>query len=442
MIYKFLNDTEELEAYITGGAGTGKTTTLIEIVEKLIKDKVNFLVCAYTHKAKDVLISKLPVLKDEYIVTLHSFLKKRPTINSKATDVSRLLTSKQYGEPETLQLLIVDEFSFIGERDYSSIGELQNYDLVTYKCAKCSNDVEELAECSKCHSTEQVVHTDTRLKVLYVGDPNQLNPVNDVQAIQAGGEYHTHLDIIHRVENEDLLPILNELVELVESCSSEVIAPMNYCNDSVVFVPDLVDAYKESDTRDNLLLAFTNAMVQGMNASIVGRQFPIEGDTIYNYSMKKKYVVQGEVAHKDVTSLLIPREPGFITTQTKYNPIKQLGKIKDIKYYQTDEGIIPCFFGSNRAKILKGNIGKALTAKNKAGKDSRREYATYKTVEDYVSVCDFPYATTIHKAQGSQADEVYLHIGDLLSKCPMVLDINRLLYVAVSRAKKRVYFTL
>lgn len=72
-ILKFVQDTNELEAFLTGPAGTGKTTKLKYICEQLLQTDINFLVVAYTHKAKQVLQSKLP--SGTPISTLHSFLK-------------------------------------------------------------------------------------------------------------------------------------------------------------------------------------------------------------------------------------------------------------------------------------------------------------------------------------------------------------------------------
>jgi hypothetical protein len=50
---------------------------------------------------------------------------------------------------------------------------------------------------------------------------------------------------------------------------------------------------------------------------------------------------------------------------------------------------------------------------------------------------DYHYAMTVHKAQGSQWDNVYINLS-LLIKSP---EKNQLLYTAVSRAKKRLIFT-
>ena len=51
----------------------------------------------------------------------------------------------------------------------------------------------------------------------------------------------------------------------------------------------------------------------------------------------------------------------------------------------------------------------------------------------------FPYASTIHKAQGSTFDEVLIDLGSF-RVCDDPDVAARLLYVAISRAKHRVSF--
>ena len=76
MFIEYLNS-EDTDMFITGQAGTGKTTKLAELVSYCIEQRLSYVVCAYTHKACSVLNNKIP---DADIKTLHSFLRKRPTI--------------------------------------------------------------------------------------------------------------------------------------------------------------------------------------------------------------------------------------------------------------------------------------------------------------------------------------------------------------------------
>ena len=80
---QFLADEQAWDMYITGAAGTGKTTSLAEGVQYCIDQEIPYVVCAYTHKACGILRDKLP--QGAIVRTLHSFLGKRPCINTNAT---------------------------------------------------------------------------------------------------------------------------------------------------------------------------------------------------------------------------------------------------------------------------------------------------------------------------------------------------------------------
>ena len=119
---KFMDDLEAFDMFITGQAGTGKTTLLAQLVQQLLDSEIPTVVCAYTHKAKAILESKLPA--DADVRTLHSFLRKRPSINEEAKSIAKLQKTSQFGKPEPAKVLIVDEFSMVSEADAMSIGEL------------------------------------------------------------------------------------------------------------------------------------------------------------------------------------------------------------------------------------------------------------------------------------------------------------------------------
>ena len=83
MFKQFLDDSQAWDMYVSGAAGKGKTTSLAEYVQHCIDNDIPYIVCAYTHKACGILRSKLP--PEAAVCTLHSFLGKRPVINTNAT---------------------------------------------------------------------------------------------------------------------------------------------------------------------------------------------------------------------------------------------------------------------------------------------------------------------------------------------------------------------
>lgn len=412
-IDNFLNS-NDLEAFITGPAGSGKTTILDEITKHLVQKQVHFLVTAFTHKAKQVLQSKLSAVADSEICTLHSWLKKRPTINQYAKHINAIMRSRQYGKPAFLTLLIVDEFSFVGEEDYFSIGELQDelqlMDYPEFKEGKLKP-----------------------LKVLYVGDLNQLSPVKGVSAIQPQEPHWMKLTKVHRTDNDLIIPLSN-LVNIIEGRQKQYYLEITEHFKRKV---DIVKAYKESKEVDKIILAYTNKRVQAINAAIKGRNEPIPGDMIYDSTNKCFYKIKS--IHKRVDSIWTIN--GIINRQSDFNPLKVLDKFKEVKYYEMEEGVtIAAVFGSYNNKVLRNALATDLVNANKSGNisEAHKAYKLYKNINDYTSNIDFEYAITIHKSQGSEFNEVYVDSQDL-NACINIKEKLKLLYVAISRAKKYVF---
>lgn len=393
MIREFLTS-DEPEAFVTGPAGSGKTTALKATVEILNELNINYLVTAYTHKAKNVLESKLP--QGTPIKTLHSWLKKRPGINSKAKHIKNLMTSHQQGKPEHLQLLIVDEFSFINEEDYMSIGELQDeLALTTDECVGCGRVVLDGEEC-KCGCKETKEVAIPPIKVLYVGDLNQLSPVKGWSAVTPIGPFWTKLTVVHRNTSELMKP-LSKLVSMIEG----KIAPAYLkANKDFIRQVDIDEAYLADKEVDKIMLAYTNKAVEAHNIRIQGYSVPKLGDIVYLPTLRcDKVFTEVFDTIPDNVELLTPN--GLINKDTKYNPFKTLQQHSYIKYYLFDDStIVPGIFGSYQNKIVRDRIGAALVAKNKANQDSTKEFKEYKCINDYVSIMDFNHCMTIHKSQG------------------------------------------
>lgn len=404
LIKDFLLQDEELEAFMTGPAGSGKTTELGDIISYLNSVGVTYLVVAYTHQAKDVLVSKLP--EGTPVKTLHSWLKKRPGINEHAKHTKAIMISRQFGKPMPLQLLIVDEFSFVGEKDYFDIGALQ--------------DEIELPKGVK------------PLKVFYVGDLNQLSPIDGPPAVMPGGNFWLKLTKIHRTTNTLSKP-LSELVEMIEGDREMAyLEPTEHFNRKV----DIDKLYMDIDSGDKIMLAFTNEATQHHNALIQGHDEPLQNDVIYLSNMKKHKVLDTVMDHYEGEMMTIN---GKIDEDTKYNPVKYLNQLPYVKYFKFSDGtVVPGIFGSNTGKQITKKLGKKLVASNRKGSQDKKVFREYKTVNDYVEIMDFFHCLTIHKSQGTEFSHVFLDSEDL-KKCFIPLERLKLMYVALSRAKESVF---
>jgi len=407
-ILEFLNQKKTHEGFITGPGGSGKTEMLINICNILNEAKINYRVVAYTNKAVEVINKRVPTAPTS---TLHSWLTKRPGINSKAKHLKSLMISNQYGVPAPLQLLIVDEFSMVSEEDYADIGMLVDPDM----------------------------EGDIKLYTLYIGDLAQLPPIKSVCPVYPAGNFWLKLTKIWRSNKQLQEPLqkLRDMIDDIESGIPEAEA-IHYlhANESFIRNIDVVEAYKSFDSPNKVLLAYTNEAVQLHNAKLQGHDKVKAGDVIFDSTNKCSHIVKRILPNTPMLmELMYHTANGIIHKETKYNPLKTLMKLPFVQFIETENNInIPIIFGAYNNKIARENLGKILVNLNREGKDSSQAYKMYKCVNDYTSNVDFNHCITTHKTQGSEWDYVFIDSIDY-QKCKNTLEKLKLLYVGISRAK-------
>ena len=430
MLDAFLTQEKSWEMYITGKAGTGKTTALNEIVQHCIDNDISYMVCAYTHKACKVLEDKLP--PEANITTLHSYLRKRPGINEHAVHKGQVDINTRMGESVRPDIVIIDEFSMVGEDDYVDIIAMQD-----------PHDEDASGQ---------------PIKALYVGDPYQLPPVGDMQTIRPKQPYWIQLTHVYRTERDDLLSAMVNLTDMVDGANMEPLRS----SENLIRGQDLVKTYKASASTDKICLAWTNKAVQDLNRQIAGKLSPELGDSLWCPTLRHELVFKER--KKEVNLIVTPS--GNLPLNTKYKTLEFLHAISEVSFAEVyDETIdepvtIAYMFGHYRYKqVIQHLTDKAVEANN-AIKDkgienpadwSRQNYnhplaklrgqawRKLLAVREAVVCIDFPYAMTIHKSQGSTYEEVYLDSEDL-SQCG---NTNaklylKLFYVALSRASHKV----
>jgi len=433
MFSDFIADSEAWDMYITGAAGTGKTTSLAEYVQYCIDLGIPHIVCAYTHKACSILRSKLPA--EARVQTLHSFLKKRPTINGDAVHRKHLESNTQTGAPDAEpKVMFLDEYSMIGESDFASIREHQDPD---YEGAP-------------------------NLKVVWIGDSNQLPPVKDQPAIIPDGMYQMKLTKVYRqAADNPLMKPLRQLVSYIDGVAKP--APLE-ANAKFHRGCNLVDTYHNLATNDAVLLCYTNKAVEYYNRQIANSSEPYPGDCLFSPTTKQHYTFNAWVEHP----YQIDRAFGeVLCLNSKYKTLEWLQTMSNIRFASVyneegEEQIFATIFGHYQAKLTREEYSQEAVATNKA---IEQEFPQYKAsawsrmnpkhklararskawrnflaYDENVVVLDFPFAMTVHKSQGSTYDTVLVDTDDIALIAERDFNLYlKLLYVAISRASNEVY---
>lgn len=188
-LIKFVQDKTSNEILLVGYAGTGKTTLMAKFINELVENKIckRIVMAAPTHKAVNIAKSKLfPDTEKDY-----SELEK--TIN--IMTIHRLLGYQSYVGMEG------EKFFARGKIDPNwSI-----YDLVVVdECSMLSNQI--------ITDIKELIGKEINLgvKVIYVGDPAQLPPVNQSDSkIFNSGIKKLELDKIIRTSNQMIVELSN-----------------------------------------------------------------------------------------------------------------------------------------------------------------------------------------------------------------------------------------
>ena len=403
--------------YITGYAGTGKSTALLKQLTTIAgKDKDDTIVLCPTHKAAHRLLPKIPFGIE--IKTIHSLLGWIPAINENAEKIEHIdIVAKTDRKIEEYNTFIIDEGGMMSEEMFmelvAKIEDARNFD------------------------------TDG-IKIYVYLDPYQLLPVKGRQ-IQLDEEFTTKLTTQHRAESPDVVALFTKFVEFLEGTNTKDLKIDFSENVKKVSTTEAVQLF---DITKDRLLAYTNEVVGWYNKEIsiyngiqsfVGQhvQLGSNPDLVYVEDMiDKSSVVLSDVITWYLDSELLLQNS---KVSTKYMELEfsSLLKLDGIEFAKIaingTTKIVPVVLGIYNAYSLTKQI-KAAAIKDK--KNYKFIYALNKAY-----TMDYKFASTVHKAQGSEFDAVFVDVNDIKkSILPNYYDTYaRLMYVALSRAKKRVY---
>lgn len=397
----FANDPNRKEHRFSGGAGTGKSFFISKVVDDLLKHTgadctLNEIkITATTNKAAAVLSNAIPHKRTE-IGTIYSAMNLRLTEDWK-TGEQRVVPTRNW-EVHQNTLFIIDEASMVNAKlmDYLMKG------------------------------------TDSTCKILYVGDKNQLAPVKETLSPVYAKNMSESL-LTEPVRNAEQ-PALMELCEqLVDTVKTGKFHPIKETPGVIDFIDGnqlrgiLEREYAKEDPTKRIL-CYTNSKVLAYNEFI--RE--VRGYT-QNYNVGEIMSNNASVELTD-TARLYTDQLVEIVGRKPNRPDENI--VKGYTVEMVDLEVRDVHTGAEfSVTVFNDPNDRQETLKFYAGKKSWERYFNFKNkFPDLRQVA----ASTTHKAQGSTYESVIVDLGDI-SDCTNRDQTARMLYVALSRPKMRLY---
>ena len=397
-------------AVLTGSAGTGKSTVISELIDRVKHNgSTNIELCATTNRAATVLQD----IVGHPVKTGYAAFKLRPSVSTFGTEVIKPAGTCEITDGS---IVVMDESSMIGNKFLQAIVE-----TVKKKC----------------------------LKLLFVGDPFQLPPPSDKCSIFDGSLPTFTLTTVHRQKAGS--PILDKAIQYrdyIEGLTSEEPRLETILNNDgegihvlphADFVSKFVQKYVEYSPGTEVsvpLCTFTNESAINYNSMIRKAAYFLE-DTIAPFYEGER--LQANSIVKDGDRTILVNNESVLVLSFWENEVRGIPgytvKVKGDYNRHTKTDVKSVFAPISKAaadKVLKALQKTAIYAKNK---DS---WIDYYALKNLIADLRPPFAGTTHKAQGGTFPAVFIDKTNI-NKCRDSATRARLMYVALTRASKNVY---
>lgn len=395
--------TDEKEMKVTGPGGVGKTRLMSAMIDSIMPryhqtcalmnmdplyESVNMT--ATTNKAAEV----LAIDTQRPTATIHSFMNVRPREDYETGAVKITKTDRWKVHPKTI--LFVDEYSMLDT------------------------------------AMDKIIHEGTiDSKIVYVGDHCQLAPVTETSSpIDRRNMRTVELTEQMRTQVPELQALNTQLryqVEHTEFYPIEIKpGVIDHLNDEQM--QTLIDQQMLQQDHKSKILAYTNSRVNDFNDHLRGvRGLPMEftvGEHLVNNSAitikKNQLSVEQEVTIIDLAphTTMVPIDYDGTELEVCYATLRLSsgGYVEEVP--------IPV----NRDHLT------ALIKYYQKQKNWNRYFHLKQTYPDLRPMD----SSTVYKSQGSTYDSVFIDLGNI-STCHNPNQVARMLYVAASRARHRIY---
>ena len=410
---------------IYGSAGTGKSFLTAELIKFLLSTNLRITATAPTHKAVSVIQEKTTsviscVFNPPEFRTLHSFLELEVSNDyNTGTVYTKRRNDDKIINPWT-DILIVDESSMVNSELFEIIVEKLKRGDLAY--------------------------------VIFIGDPNQLPPVNDESFsintyIDPSKQYRLNT-IVRQAKHNPIIEVSQEVIKYITREKSGRLNLIKYIKSSKLpIVQDEYELLKHCIEDDNsILISYTNNKVNARN--LVIREYKIPGAQEAEFIAGESVILQESYTNRLGNRFFNNQEFKIKSVELRFGGQDSDPLTKKLFYYRlyqdikgvTEKNTMYIDVISENSKMLYNKLIKELAsqANYQTNKEKRKNlWRIYFRLKDRFCAVQYPYAMTIHKSQGSTFDNVYVD----MTGTSFVPDETyyRLLYVAITRAANKAY---
>ncbi len=457
-ISHFLNNSSKI-FLLKGYAGTGKTTMLTGIVKYLHQNDISVHLMAPTGRAAKVITEKSGFNAYTIHKSIYSMfdLKEYKIKNNDAFETFKYYFELRTNDDPTNTVYIIDEASMVSnqysESDFFRFGSgyLLN-DLFDYISLTYSNN----------------------RKVLFIGDPAQLPPVNmnfspalDKKYLQSGFsnievEEFVMKDVIRQKEDSGILNNATKIRKSIQSDTYNQIEISESQKDIQLIkhenlISEYINACQNRIDKETIIIAHSNYSVKNYNIAIrqhffSGKHSITKGDRII--VIQNNYVHEIEILNGDfgivqyVDNLSEKRK---ITLKKEDNKIEvNLSFRNAVIRFDNKNGKtydVKCKIMENLLDSSKPNLSTEETralyvdfrVRNKNLKPNTPGFKEAIKSDPYFNCLQvkYGYAATCHKAQGGEWKNVFIDFKTNMSYFNQFY--FRWAYTAITRAKQKLY---
>lgn len=386
----------ERELALSGYAGTGKTTLVRFLCQKLGR-RNRLALTAPTNKAAKVLADKA----GRSAGTIHSLLGLRMT-----RDFEGGYQLERSEMPEVLpDIVVVDEASMVDSVMMEHIRDAQG---------------------------------ESDMAVLYVGDPAQLPPVNEDTSPFTKIDGPSLEKIVRQKKDSPIVGLATFVRENIDADSIKLPGVHEYdpASDEGIIVHADASAFLEAaierfgasayqnDPNHCRILAWTNEQVRSFNRTVRAR---IQGEHAAEFVMGEWLVI--DEAYRVSDEVLLPVSSEVLINDAE---LVSLDGYRTWRLNVGDDHELLVIAAESQAAFRGELAAKRKAALAAKGKERSALWEAFYRHRERFAAVTYPFAQTVHKAQGSTFRNAFVFLPDL-RRNKRVHERHRLLYTAITR---------